>query len=63
MDVTREQVIAYRVAAQQLDRSAAKLGDLAVLDLGVQDAAGEQARLAFDARLPDTPPVDAVGPG
>lgn len=56
-------MIAYRVAAQQLDRSAAKLGDLAVLDIGVQDAAGEQARLAFDARLPDTPPVDAVGPG
>ncbi len=63
MDVTREQVIAYRVAAQQLDRSAGAVAELAVLDIGVQDAAGEQARLAFDARLRDTPPVDAVGPG
>ncbi len=62
MQVTREQVIGYRIAAQQLDRSAARVGDLAVLDIGVQEAAGEQARLAFDARLPDTPPLDLVGP-
>jgi hypothetical protein len=63
VDVSRAQVIGYRVAAQQLDRSAAKLDDLAVLDIGVQEAAGEHARLAFDARLPSTPPVDAIGPG
>ena len=62
MDVTREQVIAYRAAAQQLDRSATRPGELAVLDIGAQDAAGEQARLAFDARLPRTPPTEVVGP-
>ena len=48
--------------AQQLDRSARSVGDLAVLDIGVQDAAGEQARLAFDARLPNTPAADVFGP-
>ena len=62
MKATREQVIAYRVAAQQLDRSGRSVRGLAVLDVGVQDAAGEQARLAFDARLPTTPPADSIGP-
>ena len=33
-----------------------------MLDIGVQDSAGEQARLAFDARLPNTPRSDAYGP-
>ena len=63
MQASREQVIAYRVAAQQLDRSARTARGLAVLDIGVQDGAGESARLAFDARLPSTPPVDLFGPG
>ena len=48
MQASREQVLAYRVAAQQLDRSAKTVRSLAVLDIGVQDAAGEAARLAFD---------------
>lgn len=63
MQLTREQVIGYRVAAQQLDRSARSVGGLAVLDIGVQESAGEQARLSFDARLPTTPPTDLFGPG
>jgi Winged helix DNA-binding domain len=63
VDVSREQVIAYRVAAHQFDRSTASVQDLAVLDIGVQDAAGEQARLAFDARLPAPPAADLIGPG
>jgi hypothetical protein len=62
IEVTREQVIAYRIRAQQLDRSARSIGRLAVLEIGVQDAAGEQARLAFDARLPKPPAADAFGP-
>lgn len=62
MKASREQVIAYRVAAQQLDRSARSIHQLAVLDIGVQDGAGEAARLAFDARLPEPPPRDVIGP-
>jgi hypothetical protein len=62
MKIAREQVLAYRVAAQQLDRSAKTVRGLRVLDIGVQDGAGEQARLALDARLARTPAVDAFGP-
>jgi hypothetical protein len=62
MEASREQVIAYRVAAQQLDRSGRTARGLAVLDIGVQDGAGEAARLAFDARLPSTPRDDLFGP-
>src|SRR5690348_7238529 len=62
MQAAREQVIAYRVAAQQFDRSATTARSLAVLDIGVQDGAGESARLAFDARLPSTPPDGLFGP-
>ena len=35
--VTRREVLAFRVRAQQLDRPAGTLADTAVLDLGVQD--------------------------
>jgi hypothetical protein len=62
MKVSREQVIAYRVEAQQLHRTGRQVRSLAVLDIGVQEAAGDQARLAFDARLPETPRRDAFGP-
>ena len=62
MKVDRQQVLAYRVAAQQLDRSAKSIRGLRVLDIGVQDAGGEQARLAFDARLGGTPSADVFGP-
>jgi hypothetical protein len=67
MNVTREQVIAYRVAAQGLHREAKTVGKLDVLDIGVQEAMGHPAALAFAARLP-TPvsvaPADvAIGPG
>lgn len=50
--VTREQVLAYRVAAQQLDRSARCPQEVAVLDIGIQQAMGSSASLIFDARLP-----------
>lgn len=63
MRVDREQVLAYRVAAQQLDRSAADPLGLRVLDIGVQDGPGEQARLAFAARLDTIPDAGLIGPG
>jgi hypothetical protein len=62
MKVSREQVLAYRVEAQQLHRTGRTARGLAVLDIGVQESAGEQARLAFDARLPTMPRADSVGP-
>lgn len=58
--VRREQVIAYRVAAQGLHRDATRVGDLAVLDIGVQEAMGQPAGYAFAARLPREV---ALGPG
>ncbi len=67
MDVDREQVIAYRVAVQGLHRDATTVGRLAVLDIGVQEAMGHPAALAFAARLPSSValgPTDvAIGPG
>ena len=63
MDLTRAQVIAYRVAAQGLHREPATVGRLAVLAIGVQDSGAESARLAFDARLPSPPRAGGVGPG
>src|SRR4051794_13334784 len=63
MNVTREQVIAYRISAQQLDRTAASPAKLAVLDIGVQDMATHPARFAFDARLEKPVPPSAIGPG
>lgn len=63
MKVSRKQVIAYRVAAQQLDRSATSAASLAVLDIGVQDSSPHPARLAFDARMQKPPADGAIGPG
>jgi hypothetical protein len=63
MKAGRRQVIAFRAAAQGLDRSARTTGSLAVLDIGVQDSGADAARLAFDARLASTPPTEEIGPG
>lgn len=66
LTATREQVLAYRAAAQGLHRPRTRrVTDLAVLDLGVQDSGADGARLAFDARLPDaaTAAGAAIGPG
>ena len=62
IDLRRDKVIAYRVAAQGLRRETSALDELDVLDFGVQDS-GDAARLAFDARLHSAPPDDGVGPG
>jgi hypothetical protein len=53
VDVTREQVLRYRVHAQQLDRPVAagrSPGDAAVLDLGVQDTGPDGALWALALR-------------
>lgn len=63
LKLSREQVIAYRVAAQGLHREAERVDELAVLDLGVQDSGAEAARLAFDARLRRPPAPGGLGPG
>ncbi|MGM1060126.1 DNA glycosylase AlkZ-like family protein [Saccharothrix sp. Mg75] len=52
--ITRERVIAYRVAAHQFDRSATDPAALRVLDLGVQDSE-RSAVPALAARLADVP--------
>lgn len=67
MKATRKQVIAYRVAAQGLHRDAASVRELGVLDIGVQEAMGHPAALAFAARLPASvavgPTEVPIGPG
>ena len=53
MDLTREQVIGHRIAAQQLDRapsSGRSLTDVAILDLGVQDSGRDGASWALANR-------------
>jgi Winged helix DNA-binding domain len=60
LDLDRDQVLAYRVAAHQLDRSVKDLLDLAVLDLGVQDTPYGSARLAIAARTSEPPADDGT---
>lgn len=53
MDLTREQVVGHRIAAQQLDRepsSGRALTDAAILDLGVQDTGRDGASWALANR-------------
>jgi hypothetical protein len=48
--VTRQQVLGFRVRAQQLDRESGGLADTSVLDLGVQDSGPDGARWALSVR-------------
>ena len=53
MDLTREQVISHRIAAQQLDREPSgrrAVTDAAILDLGVQDSGRDGASWALANR-------------
>ena len=55
----REQVLAFRVRAQQLGRIAGTVADTAVLDLGAQDTGTDGARWALALRgLTDPDPVE-----
>jgi Winged helix DNA-binding domain len=60
IDIDRERVVAYRIAAHELDRSVADPSTLAVVDLGVQDTPYGSARLALAARLAEP---DSTNPG
>jgi hypothetical protein len=62
MQVTRQQVLAHRVVAQGLLRSATSIDELSILDLGVQEAMGHPAAAALDARLAEAPQSEAFGP-
>lgn len=60
--VDRRQVLAYRAQAQGLHRLTDALGDLAVLDLGVQDTPPGSAAHALAARTGAPPPKPAETP-
>jgi hypothetical protein len=51
--VDRKQVLAYRAAAQGLDRSARSASKLAVFDIGFQDTPAGSAAVGLAARLPE----------
>jgi hypothetical protein len=60
VELTRRDVLAFRVRAQQLGRATGSLEDTAVLDLGVQDTGTDGAAWALALRgLPD-PPADGL---
>lgn len=50
VEVTRDQVLGFRVRTQQLDRSTVRLADAAVLDAGVQDTGPDGAPWALAVR-------------
>ena len=62
MDVTREQVLAFRVRAQELDRpdAAERSTGATILDLGVQDSGPDGARWALALRGWSPDPDDLV---
>ncbi len=61
MDLTRRDVLGFRVRAQQLGRSTGSLADTAVLDLGVQDTGTDGARWALALRgVAEVPAADVA---
>jgi hypothetical protein len=54
-EVDREQVLAYRAAAQGLDRRTRNLSKLAVFDIGFQDTPAGSAAVALAGRLAEAP--------
>jgi Winged helix DNA-binding domain len=58
--VTREQVLAFRVRAQQLDRDTGTLADTAVLDIGAQDTGTDGALWALAIRGLTAPPAEKL---
>ncbi|KQW49381.1 hypothetical protein ASC77_11965 [Nocardioides sp. Root1257] len=57
--ISRDQVLRFRVAAQQLDRSG-RHRDAAILDLGAQDTGPDGARWALEIRGAHVPDDDLV---
>ncbi len=60
MEVSREQLLAYRVRAQQLDTQSQLPGEVAILDLGVQNTGPDGAGLALVNRGVDPGAVTAM---
>jgi hypothetical protein len=60
--LTPEQVLAFRIRAQQLDREGGALADTALLDLGAQDTGPDGGRWALRLRGVDIGPDGDVGP-
>ncbi|BEL10138.1 crosslink repair DNA glycosylase YcaQ family protein [Actinoplanes sichuanensis] len=61
IDVDRERVMAYRIAAQSLaDRTGDRPADLPVLDLGVQEYTPDSTRIALAARSGAEPDDDRL---
>ena len=61
LQLTRADVLAARVRAHQLDRTAGTLADTAVLDLGVQDTGADAGRWALAVRgVTDVDPAELV---
>jgi Winged helix DNA-binding domain len=58
--ISREQVLAYRVRAQQLDRPSGTVADTAVLDIGAQDTGTDGALWALALRGLDDPPAEEL---
>lgn len=49
-EITRSQVLSFRVRTQQLDRACGTIADTAILDLGVQDTGPDAGRWALSNR-------------
>ena len=60
MKVSRDDVLRYRVHAQQLDRAPGTADDAAVLDLGVQDTGPDGALWALEVRGVRTDDADVL---
>jgi Winged helix DNA-binding domain len=58
--LTREQVLSFRVHAQQLDRASGTVADTAVLDLGVQDTGTDGGAWALALRGVADVPADEL---
>ena len=62
MQVSRDDILRYRVRTQQLDGTASG-ADAAVLDVGVQDSGPDGAGLALELRGPGRRPRSCCSPG
>jgi hypothetical protein len=58
--VTRQQVLGFRLRAQQLGRESGTVADTAVLDIGVQDTGADGALWALAVRGVTEPPPDEL---